>query len=82
MFLRYYLYSCGESRLLVSWSVGDRCDMVGSGEDLGRSRRPGAKNQGWSSTGQVLGDRMIGRLGDAVCGLYLAHGDEERGFLG
>jgi hypothetical protein len=28
--------------------------MVGSNEDLGRSRRPGTEDQGWSSTGQVL----------------------------
>jgi hypothetical protein len=34
--------SCGESRLLISWCVGDRCDMAGSDEDLGRSRRPDA----------------------------------------
>jgi hypothetical protein len=33
-------------------------------------------------TGQVLGGRMIGRSGDAVCDLHRAHGDEKRGFLG
>jgi hypothetical protein len=33
-------------------------------------------------TGWVLGDRMIGRSGDALCGLHRARGDEERGFLG
>jgi hypothetical protein len=32
--------------------------------------------------GRILGDRMIERSGDAVCGLYHARGDEERGFLG
>jgi hypothetical protein len=37
---------CGESHLLVSWCVGDRCDMVDSNEDHGRSRRPGADDQG------------------------------------
>jgi hypothetical protein len=37
---------CRESRLLVSWCVGDMCDMEGSNEDLGRSRRPGAEDQG------------------------------------
>jgi hypothetical protein len=74
--------SCGESRLLISWCVGDRCDMAGSDEDLGRSRRPDADDQGWSSTGQVLSGQTIGRSGDAVCGLYHAQGDEERGFLG
>jgi hypothetical protein len=25
---------------------------------------------------------MIERSGDAICGLYHAHGDDERGFLG
>jgi hypothetical protein len=73
---------CGESHLLVSWCVGDRCDMAGSNEDLGRSRRPGAEDRRWSSTGQVLGGRTIERLGDTVCSLYRAQGDEERGFLG
>jgi hypothetical protein len=55
--------------------------MVGSDEDHGRSRRPGAEDWGWSSTGQVLGGRTIGRLGDAMCGLHRAHVDEEHGFL-
>jgi hypothetical protein len=32
-------------------------------------------------TGRVLGGRAIERSGDAVCGLYRAHGDEEREFL-
>jgi hypothetical protein len=73
---------CGESCLLISWCVGDRCDMAGSDKDLGRSRRPGAEDREWSSTGQILGGRMIERLGDAVCGLHHAQGDEERGFLG
>jgi hypothetical protein len=31
------------------------CDMEGSNEDLGRSRRSGAEDQEWSSTGRVLG---------------------------
>jgi hypothetical protein len=34
----FYYCSCGESRLLVSWCVGDRCDIAGSDEDLGRIR--------------------------------------------
>jgi hypothetical protein len=63
---------CGESCLLISWCVGDRCDMAGSNEDLGRSRRPGAKDRGWSSTGQVLDGRTIGMLDDVVCGLHRA----------
>jgi hypothetical protein len=33
-------------------------------------------------TGQVLGGRVIGRSGGAVCGLHHARGDEEREFLG
>jgi hypothetical protein len=80
--LHYYLCSCGESHLLVSWCVGDRCDMVSSDEDLSKSRRPGAEDRGWSSIGQVLGGWTIGRSSDAVCGLYRAHGDEESRFLG
>jgi hypothetical protein len=32
--------------LLVSWCAGDRCDMAFSDEDRGRSRRPGAEDQG------------------------------------
>jgi hypothetical protein len=37
---------------------------------------------GDSRTGQVLGGQAVERSGGAVCGLHLAHGDEERGFLG
>jgi hypothetical protein len=39
---------CGESRLFVSWCVGDMCNMVGSDKDLDRSKRSGAEDQGWS----------------------------------
>jgi hypothetical protein len=44
----YYYLSilCGELCLLVSWCVGDRCNMAGSDEDHGRSRRPGAEDRG------------------------------------
>jgi hypothetical protein len=70
--LIFYLCSCGESRLLVSWCVRDKCDMTGSDEDLGRSRRYGIEDQKWSSTGRVLGGRMIGRSDDTVCGLHHA----------
>jgi hypothetical protein len=80
--LCYYLCSCGESCLLISWCIGDMCDMVGSDEDLGRSKRHGAEDRGWSSIGRVLGGRTIGRTGDVVYGLHHAQGDEERGFLG
>jgi hypothetical protein len=73
---------CEETRLLVSWCAGDSCDMAGSDENRGTSRRPGAEEQGWLSTGQVLDGQMIERLGDAVCGLHHAQEDEECGFLG
>jgi hypothetical protein len=56
--------------------------MAGSDEDRGRSRRLGAEDRAWSSTGRVLGGRMIERSGDAVCGLYCARGDKECRFLG
>jgi hypothetical protein len=34
------------------------------------------------STGRVLGDRMIKRSGDVMCGLHRAQEDDERNFLG
>jgi hypothetical protein len=80
--LRYYLGSCRESRLLVSWCVDDRCDMTNNDDNCDGSRRLGVEDQGWSNTGRILGGREIGRSGDAVCSLYRAHEDEERGFLG
>jgi hypothetical protein len=55
---------------------------VDSDDDLGKSRRPGAEDRGWSSTGRILGGRTIGRSGDAVCGPYREQGDEEHDFLG
>jgi hypothetical protein len=58
--------------LLVSWCVGDRCDMAGSDEDRGRSRRSNAKERGWSITGRVLGGQTIERSVDVVCGLHHA----------
>jgi hypothetical protein len=33
-------------------------------------------------TGRVLGGRSVERSGGAVCGLHLARGEYERGFLG
>jgi hypothetical protein len=33
-------------------------------------------------TGRVLGGRVVERSGGAVCGLHLARGDQECGFLG
>jgi hypothetical protein len=62
----------GELRLLLSWYAGDRYGMTDSDKDHVRSRRPSAEDRGWSSTGRVLGGRMIGRSGDAVCGLHNA----------
>jgi hypothetical protein len=56
--------------------------MAGNDEDQDRSRRLGAEDRGWSSTGQVLGGWTIERLGDDVCGLHHAQGYKERGFLG
>jgi hypothetical protein len=56
--------------------------MADSDKDLGRSRRPGVEDRRWSGTGQVLSGWMIERLGDAMCGLYRAQGDEEHMFLG
>jgi hypothetical protein len=54
---------CEESRLLVSWCVGDMCDMVGSDEDHGRSRRPGAENQdGQAQVGYSVAGRSEGRV--------------------
>jgi hypothetical protein len=40
--------------------------MVGSDKDLGRSKRLGAEDQGWSSIGRVLAGRTIGRLDNVV----------------
>jgi hypothetical protein len=33
-------------------------------------------------TGRVLGDRVIERSGDTMCGLHRARGDSESGSLG
>jgi hypothetical protein len=38
----------GESCLLVSWCAGDKCGMVGSDKDHGKSRKPGVEDWGWS----------------------------------
>jgi hypothetical protein len=68
--------------LLVLWCAGDRCGMADNDEDRGRSRRPSVEDREWSSTGRLLGSRMIERSGDAVCGLHHAQGVREREFLG
>jgi hypothetical protein len=56
--------------------------MMGSDKDRGRSRRVGAEDWGWSSIGRILDVRMIERLGNTVCDLHRAQGDEEHGFFG
>jgi hypothetical protein len=81
-YFTFIFVSYGESCMLVSWCAGGRCRMVGSDEDHGRCRRFGAEHRGWSSTGQVLGGRMIERSVDAVCGMHRAQGDDEHEFLG
>jgi hypothetical protein len=48
--------------------------MAGAGDMVQRTKD--------SRTGRVLGGWTIGRSGDIVCGLYHAHEDEKRGFLG
>jgi hypothetical protein len=55
--------------------------MADSDKDHGRSRRPDAKDRGWSSTGRILDGRTIERLGAAVCCLHYAGGDKEHEFL-
>jgi hypothetical protein len=44
----FIFVSFGESRLLVSWCAGGWCGTTCSDENRGRSRRPGAEDQGWS----------------------------------
>jgi hypothetical protein len=56
--------------------------MVDSDENRGRSRRLGAEDRGWSSTGRVLSGWTIERPGDTMCGLHRAQGDDEHMFLG
>jgi hypothetical protein len=55
---------------------------VGSDEDRGGSTRPGVEDRRWSNTGQILGDRTIERLGDAMCDLHRTQRDEDHKFLG
>jgi hypothetical protein len=63
-------------------SVGDWCGITDNDEDCARSKRLGVEDWTWSSTGRVLGGWMIEKLGDVVCGLHHAQGDEEHMFLG
>jgi hypothetical protein len=46
--------------------------MARRDKDQDRSRRLGAEDRGWSSMGRVLGDQMIERSSDAMCGLHCA----------
>jgi hypothetical protein len=57
----FIFVSFRESRLLISWCAGGRNDMVCSDEDRDRSRRPGAKDRGWShrSGTRWPGDREV-----------------------
>jgi hypothetical protein len=57
----------------AAWRVAMRI-VAGVGDLLQRTED--------GRTGLVLGGRMIGRSGDAVCALHRAHGDEKHGFLG
>jgi hypothetical protein len=56
--------------------------MVGRDDDRGRSRTLDVEDQGWSSTGRVLGGRTIERSSEVVYDLHYAQGDEEREFFG
>jgi hypothetical protein len=56
--------------------------MVDSDEDRGRSRRLGAQDWGWLSTGRILDGRMIDMSSNTVCDLHYAQGDKELGFSG
>jgi hypothetical protein len=58
----FIFVSCGELHLLVPWCVDDRCGIVGSAEDRGRSKRPGAEDRGWShrSGTRWLDNREVG----------------------
>jgi hypothetical protein len=78
----YYLYLVRvENRVCLfrgvqvacaTWRVATR--IVTGVEDL-------VQRTGDGCTGRVFGDWTIGRLGDVMCGLYRARGDEERKFL-
>jgi hypothetical protein len=57
----------------AAWRVATRI-MTGVGDLVQRTED--------GRTGRVLGDRTIRRSGDAMCGLYRAHEDVKRGFLG
>jgi hypothetical protein len=77
----FIFVSFGKSCLLVSWCAGGKCGMTCSDEDRGWSMRPGAEDWRWSHrSGTRWSDGR--EVGGTVCGLHLARGDYERGFLG
>jgi hypothetical protein len=57
----------------VTWRTATRI-VVGVGDLMQRT--------GDGRTSRVLGDKAIGRSGDAVCGLHRAQRDEKHVFLG
>jgi hypothetical protein len=61
-YFSFIFVSFGESRLLVLWCAGGRCGTACSDDDHGRSRRPGAEDQGWShrSSTRWPGGREVG----------------------
>jgi hypothetical protein len=77
----FIFVSCRESCLLVSWCLGDWCDMMVNDENHRRSRRPGAEDREWSSMSLVLSSQTIKKSDDIVCGLQHAREDKEHGFF-
>jgi hypothetical protein len=67
--------------LLVSWCAGVGAAWWAATRIIAGVREL-VQRSGEGRTGRILGDRTIGRSGDAMCGLHRACGDEERGFLG
>jgi hypothetical protein len=71
-YFSFTFVSFRESCLLVSWCVGGRCGMACSDVDRGRSRRPGAEDQGWSHRSVLDGRRSRGRVVPcAVCTVHV-----------
>jgi hypothetical protein len=55
--------------------------MAGRDGDRGKSKRLGAEDRRWPSTGRVLGGQMIERSSNAIYSLHRAQGDKEHSFL-
>jgi hypothetical protein len=66
----YVCLSRGVQVVGVAWRVAMRI-IAGVGDLVQRT--------GYGRTGRVLGGQMIGRLGDVVCRLKRARGDEQCG---